>query len=214
MSLFITFEGIEGAGKSTQIRLVKEYLDQQGFASQVVREPGGTTIGDQIRKILLDPQGLHIERRTEVLLYAASRAQLIGEVIIPSLQKNQLILCDRYVDSSIAYQGFGTNVDIDEVIQINQIATNGLAPHRTYLLDIPLELSQERIRIRGKRKDRMELKEEQYYRRVREGYLQLAKENKERIKIISANQSIEKVFHEIITDLLFFLEKNITTSAR
>lgn len=214
MSLLITFEGIEGAGKSTQIRLVKEYLDQQGFSSRIVREPGGTIIGDQIRKILLDPQGTNMERRTEILLYAASRAQLVGEVIIPSLQNNQLVLCDRYVDSSIAYQGFGTDGDIDEVIRINQMATKGLVPHRTYFLDIPFELSQERIRMRGKQKDRMEQKGEQFYRRVREGYLHLANENKQRIKRISAQQPIEKVFHEIITDLLFFLDKHITTSTR
>lgn len=208
MSLLITFEGIEGSGKTTQIRLVKEYLDQRGIPSRVVREPGGTLIGNRIRQVLLDPQVTTIGRRTEVLLYAASRAQLVEEVIIPSLKENQLVLCDRYVDSSIAYQGYGAGAEIDEVIQINQIATKGVKPQRTYLLDLPLELSDQRLRLRGKEKDRMEQKEKAFHQRVREGYLQIAEENQDRVKVIAANQSVEQVFQKIVADLLMILKEN------
>lgn len=211
MSLFITFEGIEGAGKSTQIRLVKEWLDQRGVFSCVVREPGGTWVGNQIRELLLHPHETNMGLKTELLLYAASRAQLVEEIIRPSLEKNQLVLCDRYIDSSIAYQGYGAGGELDEVIQINRIATNGLMPDRTYLLDLPLAISQARIRTRGQEKDRMEQKEEPFHQRVREGYLQLASEQKQRIKVISANQPTKKVFQEIISDLLGILEKNIRT---
>lgn len=214
MSLLITFEGIEGAGKSTQIKRVKKFLDQRGIASQVVREPGGTVLGNQIRNMLLDQQDIHIKGRTEMLLYAASRAQLIEEIILPSLKANKIILCDRYVDSSIAYQGFGAGEDLKEIIEVNQIATMGLVPHRTYLLDLPLKLSQDRVSKRGKRKDRMELKEESFHQRVREGYLQLAKEHKQRFKVISAQHSEETVYKEIIQDLLHLMEKYTITSLR
>lgn len=214
MSLFISFEGIEGAGKSTQIRMIKAYLEQQGILVRVVREPGGTWLGDQIRTLLLTPQETHMDHKTELLLYAASRAQLVEEVIRPSLAKGELVLCDRYVDSSIVYQGYGAEGDLREVIQVNQIATNGLMPQRTYLLDLPLTLSQERLRKRGQEKDRMEQKEMEFHRRVREGYLQLANEQPQRIKVIAAQQSPEKVFHEITSDLMKLLEKNIKTGHR
>jgi dTMP kinase len=214
MSFFITFEGIEGAGKTTQLRLVQEYLEKRGFLLQVVREPGGTWMGDRIRELLLYSQETDIHPKTEILLYAASRAQLVAEVIRPALKQKQLVLCDRYIDSSIAYQGYGAEGHLQDVIQINQIATGGLMPHRTYLLDLPLELSQERLRHRGKKKDRMEQREESFHRRVREGYLQLAQENQQRIKVISADQPTENVFQAIISDLMSLLEKNIKISPR
>jgi len=214
MSLFITFEGIEGAGKSTQIRLLTEYFQQQGLEVCVVREPGGTSIGDQIRELLLNPSETEMALKTEMLLYAASRAQLVEEVIRPALKRNQLVLCDRYIDSSIAYQGYGAEGNLDEVIQINRIATNDLQPDRTYLLDLPLVVSQERLRSRGQKKDRIEQKEEPFHARVREGYLKWAHENQQRIKVISAYQSTENVFHEILSDLLYVMEKNIRTGRR
>lgn len=207
MSLFITFEGTEGAGKSTQIERVKEYIESLGFPVLVVREPGSTKLGDQLRQILLDPENKQICMRTEILLYAASRAQLIEEMVLPALQAGKMVLCDRYVDSSIAYQGYGAQWDIQEVVTVNKLATGGLVPDRTYLLDVPLHIGQDRIHFRNKRKDRMELKEDAFHRRVKQGYAQLAAEHK-RIKVISGEQSIDQVFSKIKEDLIHLLAKN------
>lgn len=208
MSLFITFEGPEGAGKTTQIHLVENYLKEQGFSVLVVREPGGTKIGDQIRQILLNPDSSEIGMRTEILLYAASRAQLVDEMVLPSLKKGKIVLCDRYIDSSVAYQGYGSIGDIGEVLTINRMATGGLMPDRTYLLDIPITIGQERIGIRGNPKDRVEQKDLQFHRQVKEGYLQIAASDSQRIKIISGEQGIQQVFHQIIEDLQQILEKH------
>lgn len=200
MSLFITFEGTEGTGKTTQIGLVEDALIRRGLSVINVREPGGTQIGDQIRAILLDPQHTQMQIRTEILLYAAARAQLVEKVIRPALQSGKIVLCDRYVDSSIAYQGYGAEWEIEEVIAINQIATGGLEPDRTYLLQLPLEWGEERIAQRGEQKDRMEQKDHSFHQRVKHGFEKLATRH-QRIKVISAEDSIETVFAEIEKDL-------------
>ncbi|SEN64713.1 dTMP kinase [Lihuaxuella thermophila] len=199
--LFITFEGPEGAGKTTQIARVKEYLADQNISCTVVREPGGTAVGDLIRNILLDPQLAEINQRTEILLYAASRAQLVEQVIRPALENGEIILCDRYVDSSIAYQSYGAMWSLDEVLKVNQVATGGLLPSRTYLLDLPVELGQKRIKSRGSKKDRMEQKEKMFHDRVREGYLALAQSEPDRFRVIRADAGIDEVFRQIMADL-------------
>jgi dTMP kinase len=203
--LFITFEGPEGSGKTTQIHRIKETLTQHHIAYQLVREPGGTVIGDLIRDILLDPNLCDMKPRTETLLYAASRAQLVEHVIQPALAVGNVILCDRYVDSSIAYQGYGMMQDVDEIIKLNHTATGGLFPHRTYLLDIPEELLYMRVNHRGRRKDRIELKDKEFHSRVREGYLALASAEPERFLVIGAQKGINEVFKEIIRDLSLYL---------
>lgn len=204
--LFITFEGPEGAGKTTQIARVKEYLADQNISCTVVREPGGTAIGDLIRNILLDPHLEEMKQRTEILLYAASRAQLVEQVIRPALDKGEIVLCDRYVDSSIAYQSYGAMWSLDEVLKVNQVATGGLRPSRTYLLDLPVELGQKRIQSRGMKKDRMEQKEKMFHDRVREGYLALAQAEPDRFRVIRADAGIDEVFRQIVLDLKRMLE--------
>jgi len=208
MSRFITFEGPEGAGKTTQIRLVKNYLEEQGYTVLVVREPGGTKIGDQIRQILLNPDSSDIRMRTEILLYAASRAQLVDEKILPSLKQGKIVLCDRYIDSSVAYQGYGADWEIHEVLSVNRTATGGFLPDRTYLLDVPITVGQERIGIRGTAKDRMEQKDLQFHQQVRQGYLQIAAKDPKRIKVISGEQEVQQVYQQIIEDLQQILEKH------
>ncbi|MBA4495843.1 dTMP kinase [Paenactinomyces guangxiensis] len=207
--LFITFEGPEGAGKTTQIARLEQYLLDRKIPCIVVREPGGTNIGNLIRHILLNPELSEMKQRTEILLYAASRAQLVEQVIHPALSGGQVILCDRYVDSSIAYQGYGAMWDINEVMQVNRIATGGLRPDRTYLLDLPVELGLERIYFRGVKKDRMELKEKMFHNRVREGYLAIAQAEPERFRVIRANGEIDEVFNQILRDFECLLDQKL-----
>ncbi len=200
---FITFEGTEGVGKTTQVSRLYEYLLAEGFPVILVHEPGGTEIGNRIRSILLDseikePFSVH----TELLLYAASRSQLVHQVILPAISSGKIVLCDRFTDSTIAYQSYGAGASIVEVIQINKLATNGLEPDRTYLLDLPIELAETRLLTRGKSKDRMEQKEIAFHERVRDGYLTLASGVPERICVIDASKSKEEIFDEIVQDLL------------
>jgi dTMP kinase len=204
--LFVTLEGPEGAGKTTQIQKIRTVLMEMGISCCLVREPGGTDIGDRIREILLSPECADMRQRTEILLYAASRAQLVEEVIRPALNRGEVVLCDRFVDSSLAYQGYGAQWNLEEVLAVNRIATGGLMPDRTFLLDIPVEAGQERLRIRGKKKDRMEMKEKMFHERVREGYLALARSEPDRIRVIDALQGPDKVLKEILDDLFHFLE--------
>jgi dTMP kinase len=198
---FITFEGPEGAGKTTQIKRVHQYLQKRRVPCLVVREPGGTIIGDRVREILLDPGRSEMKWKTEVLLYASSRAQLVNEVIRPHLDQGFVVLCDRYIDSSLAYQGYGAEKDVEEVRKLNQWATDGLMPDRTYLLDIPVEVGRKRLLSRGRKKDRMELKEKKFHERVRKGFRQIASEEPSRFCTIRAEQSGDKVFQEIVEDL-------------
>ncbi len=200
--LFITFEGTEGSGKTTQISLLTEWLDQKKIPYLAVREPGGTKIGDLIRDILLNAKLTEMKQRTEILLYAASRAQLVEEKILPALQAGQLVICDRYLDSSIVYQSLAANWDLNEVLDINRVATGGLKPIRTYLLDLPIEMGQKRLMVRRTQKDRIELKELAFHQRVREGYLKLAEKEPSRFRVISADQEIKMVHQQITNDLL------------
>lgn len=142
----ITFEGPEGGGKSTQVQRLAAYLRSMNLPCTLLREPGGTPIGDRIRQILLDPTLREMTQRTEILLYAASRAQLVEERILPALKRGDVVLCDRFVDSSLVYQGYAPEWDLDEVKAINRIATGGLRPHRTYLLDLPVDESERRLK--------------------------------------------------------------------
>ncbi|MGI6126212.1 MAG: dTMP kinase [Planifilum sp.] len=197
----ITLEGPEGGGKSTQIALLQEYLKQAGIPCTVVREPGGTAIGDRIRGILLDPLATDMAVRTEILLYAASRAQVVEQVILPALRRGEVVLCDRFVDSSIAYQGFGTPWDREEVREVNRMATGGLRPDRTYLLDVPVEESIRRLQKRGRETDRIEQKGRSYHERVRQGFLHLARREPDRFLVVDARRPIQEVFRVLKGDL-------------
>lgn len=205
--MFITFEGPEGAGKTTQIVRVQQFLTERNTPCILVREPGGTPIGDRIRQLVLDPERKEMAQQTEILLYAASRAQLVDQVIRPALASGKIVLCDRYVDSSLAYQSYGAMWDLAEVKQVNHMATGGLRPDRTYLLDITVERGQERIDFRGNKKDRIELKEKMFHNRVRDGYLQLAQAEPERFLVINAAGDVNDISQRIIEDLATLLYK-------
>lgn len=188
---FITFEGVDGSGKTTQVRLLRQFLDQQGVEYVFTREPGGTDLGEQIRRILLDPAHRDMGVETEALLYAASRAQLTRQVIRPALDAGKTVLCDRFVDSSLCYQGFGGGLDLDFVRDLNHRATEGLKPDLTLLFDMPPDDAAQRRR-RGS-EDRMERKDLAFHERVREGYLTLARQEPDRIRIVDAMASVEQV---------------------
>ncbi|MDR6227137.1 dTMP kinase [Desmospora profundinema] len=203
--LFITFEGPEGGGKSTQIGQLAHWLKERGWQVTLTREPGGTPIGDRVRTILLDPASSEMVLRTEMLLYAASRAQLVEQVIRPALDRGDVVLCDRYVDSSIVYQSVGRLGAIEEVIAINRIATGGLTPSRTYLLDLPVAEGMRRLQSRREGIDRMEGKGDSFHEQVRQGFLQLARRESDRFVTLDAVQSPEKVFADILRDIQTWL---------
>jgi dTMP kinase len=201
----ITFEGPEGGGKSTQVQRLAAYLRSMNMPCTLLREPGGTPIGDRIRQILLDPTLREMTQRAEILLYAASRAQLVEERILPALKRGDVVLCDRFVDSSLVYQGYAPDWDLDEVKAINRIATGGLRPHRTYLLDLPVDESERRLKKRGKLADRIEQRGQGYHERVREGFLRLAAADPQRYVVVDATDSEDRVFERIRADLAAFL---------
>lgn len=203
--ILITFEGIERCGKTIQAKLLYEYLKQKGIPCILVHEPGGTKIGEEIRNILLDEKNIKMSPKTELFLYLAARAQLLEEVILPSLKEGKVVICDRFSDSTLAYQGGGRNLSLEKISQINKYATDKLKPHLTILIDIPVSISQERI---GKeKKDRLEKEDEKFHKRVRDTYLFLAKRAPKRIKIFEGNKSIEDLHLEIRTEVIKFLTK-------
>ncbi len=201
--ILITFEGIEKCGKTTQAKLLYEYLKEKGIPCILVHEPGGTKIGEEIRKILLDKENTKMTPKTELFLYLAARAQLLTEVIFPSLQEGKIIICDRFSDSTLAYQGGGRNLELEKINQINKYATDKLKPNLTILIDIPVSISQERIK--KEKKDRLEKENEEFHKRVRDTYLFLAKRAPKRIKIFEGNKSIEDLHLEIRTKVIQFL---------
>ena len=195
---FITFEGPDGAGKTTQVRRLAAYLQSRGYQVLTTREPGGTEIAEKIRAILLDPQNQKITHRTEALLYAASRAQHVEELIMPALAAGKIVICDRYTDSTIAYQGYGRHQDLDFLHQLNEMAAQGLQPDLTILLDLPPEIGMERIHDqRCGAADRLEQQSLVFHRQVREGFLSLAARYPHRIKVIPADQTADGVFDQM-----------------
>lgn len=201
--LFITFEGPDGAGKTTQIDRVSAWLNREGLSHIRAREPGGTTISDKIRNLLLDPAYSEMADQTEVLLYASSRAQLVNQVIRPALDSGHVVLCDRFVDASIAYQGYGLGYPPEQIAAINHFATGGLRPRRTYLLDVPVEVGLDRVhQKRTDGPDRIEQKNIAYHSGVRRGFLAIAEREPQRFIRIDATQSAESVFATIQADIL------------
>lgn len=193
---------MEGSGKTTQILRLKRYLTQKGIPCKVTREPGGTPIGEKIRKILLNPYHHEIIPICELLLYEAARAQHVEEVIKPLLKKEGVILCDRFSDASIAYQGYGRKVDLMWVGRLNHLSTQGIKPDLTILLDCPEDIGLERARSRNRildneREGRFEREKIQFHHRVRRGYLSIAKNESNRVKVIDTREGEEKVFDKI-----------------
>jgi len=193
--VFITFEGGEGSGKSTQIRMLACRLEGAGMTVRVLREPGGTAPGEAVRHILLDPDHAGLDARAELLLYEAARAQLVAEVIEPALKAGEVVLCDRFYDSSTAYQGYGRGLPIDEVTQLNTAATGGLVPDRTLVLDIGPELGIARATTHGA--DRLEGEDRTFHDAVREGFLAIASAEPQRVRVLDATGTVEEVAEKI-----------------
>ncbi|HAW59968.1 MAG TPA: dTMP kinase [Actinobacteria bacterium] len=193
---FITFEGIEGSGKSTQMKLLAAHLRKKGCSVVTTREPGGTRIGNGIRRILLDPKFGEMDFRAEALLYAASRAQHVCEVIKPALDAGKVVISDRYVDSSLAYQVFGRGLLWEEIEKVNRWATGGLEPDLTILLYIPTEEGLSRAKESAA--DRIERESVEFHRRVQEGYKKLAQKFPERYSVVDATGSAESIHHKIL----------------
>jgi len=189
---FITFEGVEGCGKSTQIELLRDWLDGRGHSTLVTREPGGTPIAEAIRDVLLDPAHKAMGATAELLLYEAARAQHIHEKIAPALEAGQVVLCDRFADSTTAYQGAGRGIAPAVLNELHRMATGGIWPDLTLLIDLPVEIGLERARGRG-RKDRMEQESVEFHQRVRAGFLAQAKAEPGRIHIIDGDRPLEAV---------------------
>ncbi len=197
MSMFITFEGPEGSGKTTQIELLSEYLEEKGYPVLATREPGGTSIGDQIRTILLDPQNTAMLPASEALLFSAARAQIVSQVIRPHLARGGIVLCDRYADSTLAYQGYGHGLELETLHAITALATGGLKPDLTIYLDIDVEEGLRRKLAAHKASraewNRLDQQEAAFHRRVREGYLQMASQEPTRWLVIDATQPLKAI---------------------
>ena len=201
MSRFITLEGVEGSGKTTQILLLKKALRKKGLKVILTREPGGTPIGDQIRRILLDRKNKKMTALTELLLYEAGRAQHVSEKIRPALKQNKIVISDRYYDASTAYQGAARSLPPALVKNLNQIAAQGVKPDLTFILDLPVSVGLSRMKKRycsSKKIDRIELEKEAFHKKIRQGYLKLAKKEPGRIKVIDANQTPKDIHTEIM----------------
>lgn len=192
---FIVFEGVEGAGKSTQIRLLREYLEREGYEVVTTQEPGGTRLGRAIREILLNPEFKEMDPKTEALLYLASRAQHVSEVIRPVLDQKKVVLCDRFFLSSLAYQGYGRGLGLKKITEINEWAVQGLAPDFTFVLLLPVEEGLKRATRH--RIDRIERESLDFHRRVQEGFLALAKSSPQSLHVVDASRDREQIHHEI-----------------
>lgn len=196
--IFITFEGIDGCGKSTQVRLFADWLAELGKAVLVTREPGGTQLAEKIRQVLLEPSAEEVHPLTEILLYAAARAQHVAHQILPALVAGKIVVCERFVDSTLAYQGFGLGYDVEIIKKLNDVASGGLVPDWTLLMDLSPEVAAERMQQRPGGEDRIEARGIAFQSRVRDGYLQLAAEHPRRIqKMTLGGQDIQAVQLEI-----------------
>ena len=204
--IFITFEGIDGSGKTTQIELMNSFLKQSGFDVVLTREPGGTDIGDKIRGILLDSKNIQMSYRAETLLFLASRAELVSKVIQPSLIQGKIIICDRFFDSTIAYQGIARQLGAEKILDMSLWATENIIPDLTFLLSIDVWECENRLKNGKKKKDRIEKEEIDFKSKIQEGYMQLAGKNKERFVIVDGCLEIESVFAVVKSNTLRVLK--------
>jgi dTMP kinase len=199
--MFISFEGIDFSGKSTQLELLKDHLVDHNKKVEILREPGGTEISEKIRRILLDNKNEEMVAEAELFLFSASRAQLVREKIIPYLEKGIYVITDRFHDSSTAYQGYGRGIPLEVVNKIHQLAIGETIPDLTFFIDIPVGIANERRRKKSKIKlDRIEIADSEFYNRVRNGYLEIARKE-ERFKVIDGTQTIETIQNQIISEL-------------
>ncbi len=192
--LFITFEGADGCGKTTQIQLLDKYLKEKGFNTLLTREPGSKGLGVKLREILLNYDG-EVSPQAESFLFLADRAQHIDCIIKPAVKEGAIVLCDRHTDSTLAYQGYGRGLDLNRINSLNEIATGGLKPDLTVVFDIDVETSMQRV---GKEKDRMESAGMEFFNRVRNGYLEIAKQEPDRVKVINSSDTIENIHKQVV----------------
>jgi dTMP kinase len=199
---FITFEGIEGSGKTTQIQMLSNHLEERGIEHVLTREPGGTKIGDQIRKLVLNPANTDITPNCEMMLYAAARAQHLDEVIRPALSEGRLVLCDRYLDATLAYQGFGRNLDLDMILTLHALEALAVRPDFTILFDLDARLALERARSRDSStapdETRFEQENLDFHERVRSGYLTLLRKEPARFSLIDARGTTAEVHARVL----------------
>lgn len=193
--LFITFEGCDGCGKTTQLNLLAEFLKEKGHEIIITKEPGADGLGEKIRELLLNYNG-EVSQKCESFLFLADRAQHIDTIVKPALQRSVIVLCDRHTDSTIAYQGYGRGLNIEELSKLNELATGGIKPDLTLLFDVDTETSMLRV---GNSQDRMESAGIEFQKKVRMGYLELAQKEPERIKVFNSSKSIEQLHQEVIT---------------
>lgn len=199
MSLFITLEGPEGSGKTSAIKIVKELLEKEGYQIVMTREPGGTPISEQIRNVILDKSNTAMDYRTEALLYAASRRQHLVEKVWPNVKEGKLVICDRYLDSSLAYQGYARELGVEDILNVNMYATEGTFPDLTLLFDLDPQVGLARINANSNREvNRLDLEKMSFHEKVRNGYLALAKRFPGRYVIIDASQPLEKVAQDAL----------------
>ena len=204
--LVVTLEGGEGSGKSTILKMLEEYLNDSGIDYMCTREPGGVKISESIRTIILDVNNTEMDGRTEALLYAAARRQHLYEKVFPALKEKKIIIFDRFVDSSIVYQGYVRGIGMDEIIMLNNFATEGFLPNLTLYFDVDPEVGIKRVNSGDRHIDRLDLEGMEFHNKVREGYLILVEKYPERIKVIDSNQSIEKVFDQVLEALKIYIE--------
>jgi len=195
-AFFITFEGIDGSGKSTQLGLTKNYLKKLGYRTEVLREPGSTVLSEKIRKILLD-KNININPASELMLYIAARAELVENTIAPKMAEGKFILCDRFYDSTTAYQGYGRGIDISLIRKMNNLAVGKFHPDLTFMIDINHAVSVKRMGKINKVADRLESESTAFFERVRKGFLEIARHNKKRIVLLDGRKPIELIFQEI-----------------
>ena len=205
--LFITFEGLDGSGKTTQMEILNDYLKNRGFDVVTTIEPGGTKIGRKIRKILLDKENHDISPLAETLLFLASRAELVSEVIAPALKEGKIVLCDRFFDSTVVYQGIARGLGEKEILKMNLWATGGVVPDITFLLSVKVSKGKKRMSDADKKTDRIELEKDSFKEKIYRGYLDIAKKNKDRIVIIDGENSIKSISEEIKNKVCEYLEK-------
>ncbi|QMS85228.1 dTMP kinase [Candidatus Xianfuyuplasma coldseepsis] len=203
---FITFEGPEGSGKTSVIKAVRDFLVSEGYDIVTTREPGGTKIAEDIRDIILSKENTEMNAHTEALLYAASRSQHFTEVVVPALEKGQIVICDRFIDSSLAYQGYARNLGIDEVFEINRFGIGNKLPDVTIFIDVPPKVGLKRVFDNtGRKVDRLDLESVEFHEKVYQGYLLLADKFKDRFVVVDGTNDVETVVEDTIQILKTYL---------
>ncbi|OGC77151.1 MAG: dTMP kinase [candidate division Zixibacteria bacterium RBG_16_50_21] len=202
----ITLEGIDYSGKSTQAGKLYHYLRSRKLPAILIREPGGTRISEKIREVLLSSRNHSLVSEAELLLYQAARAQLVSRVILPALRQGKIVVCDRFYDSTTAYQGYARGLDLNLIEKLNKFASSRIVPDLTILIDTPVEIALKRVRKAGKLQDRLESERLNFHKKVRNGYLAIAKGHPGRVKIIKGDQSIEKIWQKLKSTVDKFLK--------